>query len=496
MSAAPIIVLFRQDLRLYDHRALTAAITTGQPIIPVYILDDETPDAWRLGGASRWWLHQSLLALNQELEKLGSRLILRRGIIPRTLETLIEESGATAIYASRSYEPWASGLEKCLADNRVSFKRFTGSLLFEPETLRTKGGNPFRVFTPFYKACLKLESPKQPLPKPECLLAPSTWPRSEHLDAWSLSPTKPDWAKGFSKVWQPGEAGARDRLQHFLNQVMIGYDDHRDRPDRPGTSRLSPHLHFGEISPHQCWHAVQDQLTGDSILTQGSGSFLRELVWREFSYHLLFHWPDLPSKAFRPEFEAFPWKEDQTALQAWQKGQTGYPIVDAGMRELWQTGWMHNRVRMITASFLIKDLLLPWQTGEAWFWDTLVDADLASNAASWQWVAGSGADAAPYFRIFNPVLQGKKFDPEGNYIKRFIPELRPLERDHIHDPWKASDHDLAAAGITLGKTYPFPIADHSNARHRALEAYQDIKKAKAGSTSSPNRTSSDSTSQY
>ena len=477
MSTAPVIVLFRQDLRLSDHRALNAAAATGQPIIPVYILDDENPGPWQMGGASRWWLHQSLSALCQTLEQQGSRLVLRRGSIQDSLRSLIEECSAEAIYASRSYEPWASSLETHLIEGGISFKRFAGYLLFEPEALRTKGGDPFRVFTPFYKASLNLKPPKQPLPTPTCLPAPSTWPRSDALDDWSLLPTKPDWANGFSEVWQPGEAGARDRLHHFLDEAMIGYRELRDRPDQLGTSRLSPHLHFGEISPHQCWHAVQDRLSGDSALMQGGGSFLRELIWREFSYHLLFHWPELPSKAFRPEFDAFPWHDNQVAFEAWQKGQTGYPIVDAGMRELWQTGWMHNRVRMIAASFLIKDLLIPWQSGEAWFWDTLVDADLANNAASWQWVAGSGADAAPYFRIFNPVLQGKKFDPEGSYVKRFIPELKYLGRDNIHSPWQASDRELDAAGVTLGKTYPHPIIDHSIARGRALEAYQDIKKS-------------------
>ncbi len=480
MTSSPIIVLFRQDLRLADNRALTAALATGQPIIPAYILDDETPGAWQPGGASRWWLHQSLEALSQGLERRGSHLILRRGVIEDVLAKLVEETAATAVYASRSYEPWAAALELRLAKaplaGRAPFKRFAGSLLFEPEDLRTKAGDPFRVFTPFYKACLALPPPRAPLPAPDHLPAPAAWPWRDDLESWSLMPRKPNWAGGFHDDWRPGEAGGEEKLSRFIDQAMAGYGEQRDRPDRPGTSRLSPHLHIGDISPHRCWHVVQDRIAGNAVSVHGGGAFLRELVWREFSYHLLFHWPDFPTKAFRPEFDAFPWAENPSALDAWQQGRTGYPIVDAGMRELWQTGWMHNRVRMITASFLIKDLLLPWQQGEAWFWDTLVDADLASNAASWQWVAGSGADAAPYFRIFNPVLQSKKFDPQGTYIKRFLPELAKLGPDRIHAPFEASPLDLAAANVTLGQTYPHPIVDHGAARKAALQAYQDIKK--------------------
>ncbi len=480
MTAAPILLWFRQDLRLTDNRALSAALATGRPVMPVYVLDDDTPGPWRLGGASRWWLHQSLASLGRDLQKLGSRLILKRGLTPRVLAALAEEIGAAAVDATRSYEPWALDLEQGLAvqleAGGCSFKRFSGSLLFEPETLRTKAGDPFRVFTPFYKACLNLELPKPPLPRPEHIPCPEVWPESDRLEGWSLTPKCPDWAKGFHEHWQPGEAGAKDRLSRFLDEAMAGYGDQRDRPDKPGTSRLSPHLHFGEISPHQCWHAVEDRLAGDRLGSNGGGSFLRELVWREFSYHLLFHWPDLPEKAFRPEFEAFPWDDNAAGLDAWQRGRTGYPIVDAGMRELWQTGWMHNRVRMITASFLIKHLLIPWQAGEAWFWDALVDADLANNSASWQWVAGSGADAAPYFRIFNPLLQGKKFDPRGDYVRRFVPELETLDTAYLHAPWEAPSHVLKAAGIVLGETYPHPIVNHGTARKRALEAYQAIRK--------------------
>ncbi|MEL6961882.1 MAG: deoxyribodipyrimidine photo-lyase, partial [Pseudomonadota bacterium] len=477
----PALLWFRQDLRLSDHRALHAAIKRGGPIIPLYILDDDTPGDWRPGGANRWWLHHSLTALTDDLGTLNSRLILRRGKADRVLPDVIAETGANAVYVTRRYEPWADDLDQHLADSfdktGVQFKRFAGSLLFEPEALRTKAGDPFKVFTPFYKACLALEPPKLPLLKPEAMTPPAGWPESDPLDAWHLLPKAPDWSGGLRETWRPGESGAEASLSSFIDQVMAGYADKRDRPDVVGTSRLSPHLHLGEISPQRCWQAIEERLAGDGKGERGGRSFLRELVWREFSYHLLVHWPTLPTKAFRPEFDNFPWEGDEQALMAWQRGQTGYPIVDAGMRELWQTGWMHNRVRMVTASFLIKHLMTPWQAGEAWFWDTLVDADLASNAASWQWVAGSGADAAPYFRIFNPMLQGKKFDPKGDYVRHYVPELAGLDAAHIHTPWEAPKEALAAAGIELGKTYPMPIVDHGKARQRALQAYGTIKKS-------------------
>lgn len=478
MMTSSVLLWFRQDLRLSDHRALLAALATGKVVIPVYILDDRTPGMWRPGEASHWWLHHSLQALAQDLENLGSRLILKRGPVTQVLAALIKETGADAVYATRSYEPWARELEQHLALGCTSFKRFAGSLLFEPEVARTKTGGPFRVFTPFYKACLSLEPPKPPLPRPERLASPSAWPESDDLDDWELLPQK-NWGRGLEARWLPGEVGAKTRLLSFLDEAMSGYGQDRDRPDKPGTSRLSPHLHFGEVSPHQCWQAVEDHLAAGGHGANGGRSFQRELLWREFSYHLLFHWPDLPVKAFRPAFQAFPWNEDALALRAWQQGLTGYPVVDAGMRELWQTGWMHNRVRMIAASFLIKHLLIPWQAGEAWFWDTLVDADLASNAASWQWVAGSGADAAPYFRIFNPILQGKKFDPNGDYVRRYVPELAKLGNDHLHAPWEAPDHVLRDAGIVLDDTYPAPLVDHATARKRALAAYQTIRMPEA-----------------
>ncbi|MCZ8122649.1 MAG: deoxyribodipyrimidine photo-lyase [Magnetospirillum sp.] len=469
MSLSPLLVWFRQDLRLSDNPALREAIATGAPVVPVYILDDDAPGVWRMGGASRWWLHHSLASLARDLGDLGLKLILRRGKSAACLDALIGETKAAGVHWNRCYEPFAVARDKTIkADleaRGLVAKSFNANLLFEPWTIVSKTGTPFRVFTPFWKACLAAEPPSAAVPAPKKASAPGAWPASDALDAWALLPTKPDWAGGFS-VWTPGEAGAQARLASFVATALSGYASSRDRPDIEATSRLSPHLHFGEISPRQCFHA------GAS-----STKFVAELGWREFSHHLLFQLPDLPETALRTEFRDFPWRENPAHLRAWRKGATGYPIVDAGMRELWQTGWMHNRVRMIAASFLVKHLLQPWRAGEDWFWDTLVDADLANNAASWQWVAGCGADAAPYFRIFNPMLQGAKFDPDGAYVRRFVPELARLPAEHIHTPWEAPADVLARAGVKLGVTYPNPIVDHGEARARALAAFQSLKEA-------------------
>ncbi|MBJ7535455.1 deoxyribodipyrimidine photo-lyase [Rhodomicrobium vannielii ATCC 17100] len=477
--AAPALVLFRRDLRLSDHPALSAAAETGAPVLPVYILDDETPGRWRMGGASRWWLHQSLRSLGTDLEARGSRLVLRRGETERVLRDLIEETGARSIFFTRGYEPYQRALEgrlkPSLEARGVSLRRFGGQMLVEPESIANLAGEPFRVFTPFFRALSQRGAPATPLPAPLKLAAPDSWPRSDALASLALEPTKPDWAGGIRAAWRPGETAARERLAQFIETTLASYRTRRDEPGIDGTSRLSPHLAFGEIGPRQIWHAVQAaaEAAGDHA---AADAYLREVGWREFSYHLLFHFPHLPEAPFRPEFAAFPWRDDETALEAWQRGRTGYPIVDAGMRQLWQTGWMHNRVRMIVASFLIKHLLLPWQTGADWFWDTLVDADLANNAASWQWVAGSGADAAPYFRIFNPVLQGEKFDARGDYVRVFVPELAKLPASLIHKPWTASAAALRDAGVTLGETWPHPIVDHAAARARALTAFAAVKK--------------------
>ena len=476
MAKRPIIVWFTRDLRLADHPALQAAVCTG-PVIPVFILQDGDTVRWPLGGASKWWLAQSLRSLARDLAKTGSKLILRRGDPDAILPALAQEVGAEAIYWSRAYEPdlirAQENARAALEDAGVTVKRFGGRILFEPENVATKDGAPYKVFTPFYKALLARGGPAEPLAAPHLAGAPEAWPESDNLENWGLEPSKPDWAGGLRASWTPGERGACDRLTRFLDEAAADYDDMRDRPDIDGTSRMSPHLTWGEISPRQIWHAAQPR--AEEGAEKGIQSFLSEVVWREFSYHLLFHWPDLPDISWRAAFRDFPWDENETALRAWQRGQTGYPIVDAAMRQLYEIGWMHNRCRMIAASFLIKDLLIPWQRGEEWFRDTLVDADLASNSAGWQWAAGSGADAAPYFRIFNPVKQGERFDPEGAYVRQYVPELADMPAKHIHAPWEAPASVLRNADVRLGDTYPAPIVDHSAARNRALDAFQQIK---------------------
>ncbi|MGD9866463.1 MAG: deoxyribodipyrimidine photo-lyase [Hyphomicrobiales bacterium] len=480
MSSAPVILWLRCDLRLHDHPALTAAAAMNGPVIPLYILDDGLAGRWAMGGASRWWLHNSLRELDLALQAKGSRLVLRRGATMETLETVARATGARALYWSRGYEPWSSKLEAAihrrLEGAGVRCRRFSGQLLFEPEDIRTGNGDPYKVYTPFSRACFDAPDPGTPLPAPSALRPVPDDVISDDLADWGLLPENPDWASGIAEAWIPGEAAARMRFNEFVEKGLSKYKERRDRPDLPGTSRMSPSLHFGEVSPRHCWHMARARAGGRSKSAEGAMTFLRELLWREFSWHLLFHWPHLPETPFRPEFSAFPWNENATDLEAWRKGRTGYPIVDAGMRELWTTGWMHNRVRMIVASFLVKHLLIPWQQGEAWFWDTLVDADLANNAASWQWVAGSGADAAPYFRIFNPILQGKKFDPKGDYIRKWVPELAKLPSGALHAPFEAAPATLRKAKVALGETYPGPIVGHDLARRRALEAYEVVKK--------------------
>ena len=474
----PVVVWFRNDLRLTDNRALAAAAATGAPLVAVYVLDDAAAGAWTLGGASRWWLDKSLAALAADLARHGGRLVLKRGPAATVLSGLAAASKAAAVYATRAYEPWARRQEEevraALDGTGVAFKRFGGALLREPEELRTKAGEPFKVYTPMWRALVALGEPRPPAPAPARLTFHPKPPAGDRRADWGLHPARPDWSAGMAEAWTPGEAGALARLDRFLDTALGGYTGNRNRPDLEGTSRLSPHLHFGEISPALCWHRARAAAARDPAAEAGLETFLKEIVWREFSYHLLVHWPDLPETPFRPAFGAFPWRDDERALRAWQRGLTGYPIVDAGMRELWTSGWMHNRVRMIVASFLVKDLLVPWQRGEKWFWDTLVDADLASNAASWQWVAGSGADAAPYFRIFNPVTQGQTFDPAGDYVRRWVPELARLDGAAIHAPWTAPALVLREAGVVLGATYPLPIVDHGAARERALAAFAKL----------------------
>ncbi len=479
---SPIIVWFRQDLRLADNPALAAAHQTGAPILPVYILDDVTPGAWAMGGASRWWLHHSLASLDDRLRSKAmqratgeaSTLVFRRGEAMRVLQQLIKETGARAVHWNRCYEPHAvmrdARIKGELRRRGVGAQSFNASLLFEPWSIKTGLGEPFRVFTPFYRACLKSEI-AQPVVGPDRLcLAPAGTVANEPLEALNLLP-KVDWSSGLRQTWRPGEPWAQARLADFVEEALKGYKENRDRPDRRGTSRLSPHLHFGEIGPRQVWHRI---VSAGLFEAPGGEAFARELIWREFSYQLLFHNPNLPDEPLRPEFAHFPWQGDAAALRAWHRGQTGYPIVDAGMRELWETGWMHNHVRMIVASFLTKHLLQPWQAGARWFWDTLVDADLANNSVSWQWVAGCGADAAPYFRIFNPMLQSSRFDPQGSYIRRWLPELARLPADAIHGPWLAEPDTLSKAGVVLEGDYPLPIIDHASARKRSMTAFQSL----------------------
>ena len=471
------LFLFRNDLRLQDNAGLAAALAGDQPVLPLFVFDDKRD--WSPGSASRWWLHHSLAALTADIEKLGGSLCLRRGDTLAQIEDILSNLQVNKIVFSRSYEPGQCAIEEAVYEQwheQIEVKRYGGHLLFEPEQILTGQGQPYKVFTPFWKACLAQPEPCLPEPLP---LKKADFYKgsvaSDKLDDWALLPTSPDWANGLRETWQPGEAGAAKTLDNFLQTALANYDSDRDRPDRVGTSMLSPHLHFGEIAAARLWQTIKQHTAGDNKLRAQGMSFLRELGWRDFSNHLLFNWPHLPEQAFRSEFSRFPWKKDKRALARWQKGLTGYPIVDAGMRQLWHTGWMHNRVRMIVGSFLVKHLLIHWREGEDWFWDTLVDADLANNAAGWQWVAGSGADAAPYFRVFNPILQGKKFDPEGDYVRCWVPELATLDKKYIHEPWEADNDILAQASITLGQDYPSPIIEHSEGRKRALAAFQTFR---------------------
>lgn len=474
----PAIVWFRRDLRITDNPALYYARESGAPLAPVFIYDQDLDYA--PGAASQWWLHHSLAALGKDLEKAGAPLMLRRGDSRNMLLEIIEKTGAGAVYWNRRYVAEHIAIDKKLKadleEKGVDVHSFNGALLREPWEVETKSGTPFRVFTPFWKTLRQLgPSRLKPFPRMRKIDGLKKSPSSDRLKDWNLTPEKPNWAKEIAKRWTPGEKGARQRLQTFLSDIIENYADGRNRPDQDNTSMLSPHLAWGEISPLQIWRETELRMNTEDISRTNGEKFLSELAWREFSYSLLYHNPKLPSAPLQKQFKQFPWRRDKKGRKAWREGNTGYPIVDAGMRQLWRIGWMHNRVRMITASFLIKDLLIRWQDGEAWFWDTLVDADLANNSASWQWVAGSGADASPYFRIFNPVTQGEKFDPNGDYVREYVPELADLPAKYIHAPWKAPADILQKAGVTLGKNYPKPILDHAAARKRALEGYNVTK---------------------
>lgn len=462
---SPAIVWLRRDLRLADNPALLAAVEGGRPLIALYILEEG------LGGASRWWLHHSLGALAHNLRECGGTLTLARGRPEAVLSKLIEETGAGAVYWNRLYEPAAIARDKTLKaqlrSQGVDAHSFNAALLHEPWAVATQAGGPFKVFTPFWRACRqrRVAAPAGPAPAAINGLTVS----GDTLADWSLLPKAPDWSAGFGG-WNPGEAGAQAALELFLDHAVKHYAQARDRPGVAGTSRLAPHLHFGEIGPRQVWSAVA-ALGGEG---QGATAFESELGWREFCHHVLFHFPAMAEENLRDGF-AFPWRDDPDGLAAWQRGQTGFPLVDAGMRELWTTGFMHNRVRMIAASFLIKDLMIDWRVGAAWFLDTLLDADLAANIFNWQWAAGCGFDAAPYFRVFNPSGQGERFDAEGAYVRSWCPELTRLPDKWLHRPWEAPAAVLAQAGVVLGKSYPAPIVDHALARDRALAAFKALR---------------------
>jgi deoxyribodipyrimidine photo-lyase len=468
MSTA--LVWFRQDLRCRDNPALALACASHEQIIPLYI--KETEPSLPMGAAQHWWLYHSLNSLKKALREVRLDLYLREAAPLPLLKKLIETHKIAAVYWNRCYEPAHrtrdQQIKSALKALGIKVVSCNGSLLNEPWEILNKSGQYYKVFTPYWRACLRQ------MPHLSRSHEITSWPSahsiaSDNLQDWNLLPTKPNWALEFSDFWQPGEEGASKQLELFLNQNLTNYKEARNIPAlSKGTSHLSPHLHFGELSPHQIWNAVQSKMRDPQCNQASAETFLAELGWREFSYQLLYHYEALPERNFKTQFDSFPWSNNAEYLACWKKGLTGYPIVDAGMRELWRTGYMHNRVRMIVASFLTKDLMIDWRQGAAWFWDTLLDADLASNSASWQWVAGSGADAAPYYRIFNPVLQGEKFDPQGDYIKRWVPELSSMPKQWIHHPWDAPKELFARTG------YPQPLVDHSLARQLALDNYKRL----------------------
>jgi deoxyribodipyrimidine photo-lyase len=477
----PALVWLRSDLRLEDQLAIRAV--ADEPALFVYIHDEVTPGPRKLGGASRWWLAHSLASLGETIAALGGRLDILSGSEEDLALALARASDARRVFWTRRYGGPEIEIDRrlkaALTNIGVTAKSFNGQLLREPWEVATDAGAPLKVFSPFWRRHRALGALAAPLPAPERLLAapwPIEAPPRVAISALRLTPTKPDWSDGLAETWRPGEAGARAKLDSFVAMALTDYANARDRPDGVHTSMLSPHLRFGEISPRRIAAAIEAAAASGAVSARAAEKYLGELGWREFSYSLLYNFPDLPTRPWQRRFEDFPYRNDPEGFRAWTRGLTGYPIVDAGMRELWTTGYMHNRVRMVAASFLIKHLLIDWRRGEEWFWDTLCDADPANNPASWQWVAGSGADAAPYFRIFNPVLQGQKFDPEGTYVRRWIPELARLDAAHIHAPWQAPTDALARAEVAIGRTYPARIVDHAVARERALSALAALSK--------------------
>jgi len=473
------LVWFRRDLRLTDNAALEYALAAADEVVPVYVHAPDGLGAWSPGAASRWWLHHSLGALDASLAALGSRLIIRRASAELSgLRALIKESRASLVCWNRLYEPAEATRDAAIADalrlTGVEVTTFPGHLLIEPDALRTGSGGPYRVYTPFSRAARQRLVVRATAPAPSALPPVSSAIRSDSIASLELLP-RIRWDTGLTDAWQPGEAGAHLRLQAF-HERLANYAADRDVPAAAGTSGLSPHLHFGEITPAQVWRAVTQHAAGgrEAGLVRGAEIFERELLWREFAHHVLHHFPHTAEAPLDPRFARFPWRRSKSLLHAWQRGQTGFPIVDAGMRELWRTGFMHNRVRMIVASFLAKHARHDWREGAKWFWDTLVDADLANNTLNWQWVAGCGADAAPYFRIFNPVLQSRKFDADGKYLAQWLPELESLAPRYRHAPWEAPASTLAEAGVSLGKNYPRPVLELGEERAQALAAFRDV----------------------
>ena len=480
MSSA--IIWLRRDLRLHDNPAWHYAAQAHDTVIPVYIHAPDEESPWQPGAASRWWLHHSLQSLQAALRERGERLIIRQGDSLTQLRSLLEASQADAVYWNRLYDPATRNrdqqIKQALREEGWQADSFNSALLWEPWTVKTQAGEPYKVFTPFWKACCR-HLPTPPLAAPDVLAPPANDVLNQlaslPLEALELRP-KISWDGGLQSSWQVGETGAWTRLEQVCEQVVDDYSNTRNLPALDGVSRLSPHLHFGELSPRQIWQAVAERFDGTPLEHLSAAAYLRELGWREFAHHVLFYWPESPVQAMNERFRAMPWRQDYAAdLARWQHGRTGIPLVDAGMRELWQTGWMHNRVRMIVASFLSKNLLIPWQEGTRWFWDTLVDADLANNSMGWQWTAGCGVDAAPYFRVFNPVRQGEQFDPDGDYVRRWVPELAAVPIRWVHQPWNLPVEQQRQAKFQPGVSYPLPIVDLAASRKRALGAYEQIK---------------------
>jgi deoxyribodipyrimidine photo-lyase len=473
MAARGAIVWFRQDLRLQDNPALSAALERGGWILPLYILGDEEEGDWPAGGASRWWLHESLGQFAATLKSRGSRLILRQGPALTVIRSVVRASGADAIYWNRRYEPASiardTALKQALRELQLSTQSFNGALLAEPWDIRSPAGKHYRVYTAFRRRFLETVQLPALHATPHKLPTPESWPKSDTLEALQLLP-RIAWYRAMAEHWQPGEAGGLKRARRFLRKPLAQYSTQRDRPDRDGTSSVSPHLHFGELSVRALWRL------GARRTEWSQSTFASELIWREFAHHLLYHHPRTPLEPLDGRFERFAWKNSPAARRAWQRGLTGFPIVDAGMRQLWALGWMHNRLRMIVASLLVKNLRQHWLDGARWFWDTLVDGDLAANTMNWQWTAGCGADAAPYFRIFNPVTQGERFDPEGDYVRRWVPELAKMPARYIHAPHAAPAEVLQAANVHIGRSYPAPRVDLKQSREEALAAYQAMRR--------------------